>query len=677
MTPRSNHPYGVIGPPSRSPWDAVVARPTPTCSAMAQLFAGGDPEYEHIVQRLRSTPSRNTPRSSTASEQTPETKHSDQATENNLPTPQSLQSASPLPTTSESASSTEQPRLLPSAPAPIVFGDGGNNIWRMLPSTDVATGLGIGVVYAPRPQFTRIVNEMDPAHSDIVRSAMSEIPLDHLSCRDAMETLTMELWTCFSKRRAQLERRIDHLEELRGQLNKTYTELHQRHVELWQQMNHYQSYFGPMRSQSSMGSQHFGPPRTRDWSPEEVRDLMENGRLEMDPLPNLAIPGALLLLSNPPYGFSSTSQLVKNLVSALGACIDVDMTRQLAVDLILNHARELCLSPEGNRLCQTFLDRADPLDRERFIEKINQHLIELLQDKHRARKVIMHAAQQERLQTLMLARMQTLGAYETLLAGGVCVWRDYLVRCRMAGEQETFEHFAKELRGKWADLCCAREEGTIAVQQLVETLADDNNPGQIDNPAIKSLMGECLTEIIDSLQRCAADEYGHFTVERMLDVNATREPISRALVEAEPPIARTIHGASVVVRVFPNRNHLSTYIRKICTKSNGADLGIVTITKSPGAAKHNEILRRSVMMVGGAMHKCGNVYSQSYSTVPKVLRDACLESAATIRSTKEGVDLHAWATGSSRPMPRAYPPIAPRLQEEAANRPVGFQPRPQ
>lgn len=599
------------------------------------------------------------------------------------------------------------PRLAPSAPAPIILGTGQENIWRMAPDPHGGRGLSIRApgseIKAAREQvllsvsshtrrcleqakidlgidradnvkvLERLVVDLEEEKKRLVQAVEVQLQNTQLeaaqNAQRAQEALKQSLDL---RRRLQMATHTINL-TLRNDPN-TYGRVSmsrdgasaQAYLDsafgspAWDSTSTFSSpgfggyYPSPTQANFSSGNE------ARYYTASDVRHLLECGQLDLEPICIEAVPGAVTLLARPPDRFNPTSQLIKNLVSALGNGLEEEGLQDVICSYVLRYARDLCISAEGNRLCQAFLDKADDTTKEKFVNIINEYLLDLLRDKHRGRKVIAHATEQPMLEDLMVERLYALGIFETLRAGGVVVWRKFLVRCRVSGDHETFFKFAEALRGHWVDLACGREEGTIAVQQLVETLADNGLAGETENPGIKMMMDDCQKEILANIQRVSGDDHGHFLVERMLDVSATRDATTTALINADPPVARTIHGASICAKAVQGKPWMFAYLRKICTKSNGADIGLVTITKSPGGAKHNEMLRR-----------------HGFATPPKCVRDACIDSAATIRSTKDGVDLHSWATGQNRPLPRATFNIPPRIQESMATadkviRPPGY-----
>ncbi|ORY34951.1 armadillo-type protein [Naematelia encephala] len=281
------------------------------------------------------------------------------------------------------------------------------------------------------------------------------------------------------------------------------------------------------------------------------------------------------------------------------------------INAIIEFAKPLCFTSCGNYLCQQLLERGDVDDKMNFIKEIQHDVVSIASDKF-GTHVLCKAIAVKELEAPISEALLKAGIFDSMKTGARRLWREYLEKCRQSGQLAIFERINADMQGRWADLACSNEHGSIAVQQVFEVFGSEE------------LMEPCFQEILTNISRIANNQFGHFIIAKLLGYSAQYRPTCEAILTAYPPVATTHHGVNFA-KVAVNeggRSNIVKYIESICRQDNGRTPGIVAIaTSSIGKAHLNFVL------------SCIN-----QSELARI-RTVCRSFSTTLRNSQSGNDL--------------------------------------
>ncbi|KAL1408292.1 hypothetical protein Q8F55_005098 [Vanrija albida] len=328
-------------------------------------------------------------------------------------------------------------------------------------------------------------------------------------------------------------------------------------------------------------------PATHHPSQQTV-DLILSGKLDymrMDPRSehDLIRPLVWTIAHQEPKNNTQAATLkiaANALGSRLGQPPSMPITHYV-ISVILEWAKPLCFTSNGNYLCQQLLDKGTTEDKINFIKVIENDVVPIANNKFGAH-VLVKAVGVKELEGLISTALLKYGIYESMQTGARKVWRPYLCKCRSQNQTEIFDKIKETMEGRWADLAVSNENGSISVQQIFEGCANQD------------------LIILEDISRVANNQFGHFAINKLLNFHeALIKPVSHAILTAYPPLATNHHGVQFVEFVISSnrilqRSNIVKYIESLCSQKDGRTPAIVTVANSSVGRGHLQSILRQV-----------------------------------------------------------------------------------
>ncbi|XAO23218.1 hypothetical protein I312_101996 [Cryptococcus bacillisporus CA1280] len=130
--------------------------------------------------------------------------------------------------------------------------------------------------------------------------------------------------------------------------------------------------------------------------------------------------------------------------------------------------------------------------------------------------------------------------------------------------------------GRWADLACTNEHGSISVQQVFEVF------GSFE------LMIPCFQEILEDIAHISNNQFGHFAITKLVSYPTFYKQTCEAIINSYPPVATTHHGVNLakIALTEGGRASFVKYVEAICRQDDVRTPGIVTIATSSIGKAH-------------------------------------------------------------------------------------------
>ncbi|WWC65626.1 uncharacterized protein I303_108246 [Kwoniella dejecticola CBS 10117] len=271
---------------------------------------------------------------------------------------------------------------------------------------------------------------------------------------------------------------------------------------------------------------------------------------------------------------SGLKAAVNALASRLGLPRALDPTCML-VRSIIEWAKPLCFTSCGNYLCQQLLERGDTQDKEAFIREIQDDIVPIASDKF-GTHVLCKAIMNKELEQPISDALIKFGIFDSMRTGARRIWREYLEKCRQARQSEIFTKINAEMVGRWAELACINEHGSIAVQQVFEVFGSQD------------LMEPAFKEILDDIAKVANNQFGHFAITKLIGYPQVYRRTCEAILTSYPPVAVTHHGVNFakIALTEGGRGSIMKYVNAICSFDDGRTPGIVAIATSSIGKAH-------------------------------------------------------------------------------------------
>ncbi|KAK8849467.1 hypothetical protein IAR55_004800 [Kwoniella newhampshirensis] len=275
---------------------------------------------------------------------------------------------------------------------------------------------------------------------------------------------------------------------------------------------------------------------------------------------------------------SSESSGLKAAVNALATRLGLPHSSEPATILIkaiIEHAKRLCFTSCGNYLCQQLLERGEVDDKLAFIKEIGDDLVPIASDKF-GTHVLCKAIAMKELEEPISAALIKYGIFDSMKTGARRLWREYLEKCRQMKQFDIFQKINEDLAGRWADLACNNEHGSIAVQQVFEVYGS------------QELMEPCFKELLAEIARIANNQFGHFVVTKLIGYPHLYKQTCDAILASYPPVATTHHGVNFakIALTEGGRASIMKYVEAICAHDDGRTPGIVAIATSSIGKAH-------------------------------------------------------------------------------------------
>ncbi|OXG73674.1 hypothetical protein C348_01879 [Cryptococcus neoformans Gb118] len=269
---------------------------------------------------------------------------------------------------------------------------------------------------------------------------------------------------------------------------------------------------------------------------------------------------------------------LKTAVKALTARFGVSDTSEPSTVLtksIIDWAKPLCYTSCGNYLCQQLLERGTLEDKKAFLNQISDDIVPIASNKF-GTHVLCKAINLKELEEPVAGALFRYGVYESMQTGARRLWREYLEKCRQARNSDIFQKVNREMVGRWADLACANEHGSISVQQVFEVF------GSLE------LMTPCFQEILENVAHISNNQFGHFAITKLVSYPNFYKPTCEAIINSYPPVATTHHGVNLakIALTEGGRASFIKYVDAICRQDDGRTPGIVTIATSSIGKAH-------------------------------------------------------------------------------------------
>ncbi|OXC64583.1 hypothetical protein AYX13_06111 [Cryptococcus neoformans] len=269
---------------------------------------------------------------------------------------------------------------------------------------------------------------------------------------------------------------------------------------------------------------------------------------------------------------------LKTAVKALTARFGVSDTSEPSTVLtksIIDWAKPLCYTSCGNYLCQQLLERGTLEDKKAFLNQISDDIVPIASNKF-GTHVLCKAINLKELEEPVAGALFRYGVYESMQTGARRLWREYLEKCRQARNSDIFQKVNREMVGRWADLACANEHGSISVQQVFEVF------GSLE------LMTPCFQEILENVAHISNNQFGHFAITKLVSYPNFYKQTCEAIINSYPPVATTHHGVNLakIALTEGGRASFIKYVDAICRQDDGRTPGIVTIATSSIGKAH-------------------------------------------------------------------------------------------
>ncbi|TYJ55223.1 hypothetical protein B9479_004053 [Cryptococcus floricola] len=265
---------------------------------------------------------------------------------------------------------------------------------------------------------------------------------------------------------------------------------------------------------------------------------------------------------------------VKALTTRFGVT-DTSDPSSILTRAIIEWAKPLCYTSCGNYLCQQLLERGNLSDKKAFLDMIWHDIVPIASNKF-GTHVLCKAINLKELEEPVAEALFKHGAFDSMQTGTRRLWREYLEKCRQAKKLDVFDKINLEMAGRWADLACVNEHGSISVQQVFEVF------GNYD------LMIPCFQEIVENISMVSNNQYGHFVVTKLVSFPSFYKQTCEAIIDAYPPVATTHHGVNLakIALTEGGRASFARYVEAICKQDEGRTPGIVTIATSSIGKAH-------------------------------------------------------------------------------------------
>ncbi|WVQ70787.1 hypothetical protein IAR50_000309 [Cryptococcus sp. DSM 104548] len=267
---------------------------------------------------------------------------------------------------------------------------------------------------------------------------------------------------------------------------------------------------------------------------------------------------------------------VKALTTRFGVT-DTSDPSSVLTRAIIEWAKPLCYTSCGNYLCQQLLERGNMNDKKAFLNMIcDRHDIVPIASNKFGTHVVCKAISLKELEEPIAEALFKYGAFESMQTGTRRLWREYLEKCRQAKKLDVFDKINLEMTGRWAQLACVNEHGSISVQQVFEVFGTHE------------LMIPCFQEIVENISMVSNDPYGHFVVTKLVSYPNLYKQTCEAIIDSYPPVARTHHGVNLakIALTEGGRASFARYVEAICRQDEGRTPGIVTIATSSIGKAH-------------------------------------------------------------------------------------------
>ncbi|KGB77512.2 hypothetical protein CNBG_3350 [Cryptococcus deuterogattii R265] len=282
-----------------------------------------------------------------------------------------------------------------------------------------------------------------------------------------------------------------------------------------------------------------------------------------------------LAYCQPKHSHESTG--LKTAVKALTARFGVSDSSESSAILtksIIDWAKPLCYTSCGNYLCQQLLERGTLEDKKAFLNQISDDIIPIASNKF-GTHVLCKAINLKELEEPVADALFKYGVYESMQTGARRLWRE-----KNAVKPETWT-FSKskvnrEMVGRWTDLACTNEHGSISVQQVFEVF------GSFE------LMIPCFQEILEDIAHISNNQFGHFAITKLVSYPNFYKQTCEAIINSYPPVATTHHGVNLakIALTEGGRASFVKYVEAICRQDDGRTPGIVTIATSSIGKAH-------------------------------------------------------------------------------------------
>ncbi|WVQ96202.1 hypothetical protein IAU59_003305 [Kwoniella sp. CBS 9459] len=302
------------------------------------------------------------------------------------------------------------------------------------------------------------------------------------------------------------------------------------------------------------------------------------GTFNFADMPNEYIrPIVWIIAHRIPKGSGESSGLkaaVNALATRLGLPRSMDPAATL-ISCIIEWARPLCYTSCGNYLCQQLLERGDMEDKEAFIQAIQDDIVPIASDKF-GTHVLCKAITVKELEAPISEALLKFGTFDSMRTGARRLWREYLEKCRQGRQFDIFYRINEDMAGRWSDLACINEHGSIAVQQIFEVYGSPD------------LMEPCFKELLADIARVANNQFGHFVVTKLIGYPNLYRATCEAILTSYPPVAITHHGVNFakIALTEGGRVSIMKYVDAICSHDGGRTPGIVAIATSSIGKAH-------------------------------------------------------------------------------------------
>ncbi|BEI96052.1 hypothetical protein CcaverHIS631_0110010 [Cutaneotrichosporon cavernicola] len=269
---------------------------------------------------------------------------------------------------------------------------------------------------------------------------------------------------------------------------------------------------------------------------------------------------------------------------------------QYLVKMITEQAKSLCLTSNGNHLCQQLLEKCDSEDKLNFIKQIEEDMFAIAND--------------------------MFGVHVLVKAIGVREL-EYLSKCRTSGDTGIFDKIKTDMTGSWADLAVSSQHGTISLQQMFEGCATQD------------------LVILEDLPRVATNEFGHYLIKRFLGLEpmfhaaiftaSMFNALAHSILTCYPPLATNYYGVRFVETVIDSNRLLQRanaikYLNSLCSQKDGRIPAIVDVANSSVGRGHLQFVLRHM-----PRHGDGGLMSR--------VRSTCRQFQTTLRNSQSGNEL--------------------------------------
>nr|XP_031859038.1 uncharacterized protein CI109_005544 [Kwoniella shandongensis]KAA5526110.1 hypothetical protein CI109_005544 [Kwoniella shandongensis] len=349
-------------------------------------------------------------------------------------------------------------------------------------------------------------------------------------------------------------------------------------------------------------------------APKHIITSILHGTFNFADLRTEYIHPVVWIIANHQPKSSSESSGLKAAVNALASRLSLPRTAEptaILIRAIIEYAKPLCFTSCGNYLCQQLLEQGSVDDKEAFIKEVEEDMVPIASDKF-GTHVLCKAIAMKELEEPISEALIKYGIFDSMKTGARRLWREYLEKCRQAKQLEIFQKINEEMSGRWAELACNNEHGSIAVQQVFEVYGS------------QELMQPCFRELLDDIARVANNQYGHFVVTKLIGYPHLYKQTCDAILMSYPPVATTHHGVNFakIALTEGGRGSIVKYVDAICAHDDGRTPGIVAIATSSIGKAHLTFVLTCLTPAEHAR-----------------IRQTCRAYSTTLRNSQSGNDL--------------------------------------